>query len=62
MIDRIDGIQTDVELAEYLLNEAGVAMVPGSAFGAPGHLRLSFATDLDTLREATKRLKLVAKL
>jgi aspartate aminotransferase len=61
MIDRIDGIQTDVELAEYIINEGGVALVPGSAFGAPGHLRLSFATDIDTLREAIKRLILIAK-
>jgi aspartate aminotransferase len=57
MIDRLDGINTDVELAEYLINEVGVALVPGSAFGAPGYLRLSFATDLDTLREALRRLK-----
>ena len=57
MINRLDGVQTDVELAEFLINEAGVALVPGSAFGAPGHLRLSFATDLDTLREAARRLK-----
>jgi aspartate aminotransferase len=57
MIDLLDDVQTDAELAEFLINEAGVALVPGSAFGAPGYLRLSFATDLDTLREATRRLK-----
>jgi aspartate aminotransferase len=61
MIDRLDGLHSDVDLAEFLINEAGVALVPGSAFGAPGHLRLSFATDLETLREATRRLKGVAK-
>jgi len=61
MIDRLDGLHSDVDLAEFLINEAGVALVPGSAFGAPGHLRLSFATDLETLREATRRLKAVAK-
>jgi len=61
MIDRLDGLHSDVDLAEFLINEAGVALVPGSAFGAPGHLRLSFATDLETLREATRRLKNVAK-
>jgi len=60
MIDRLDGLHTDVDLAEFLINEAGVALVPGSAFGAPGHLRLSFATDLETLREAIRRLKNVA--
>jgi len=45
-----------VALAEYLINEAGVALVPGSAFGAPGYLRLSFAIGLDTLREAVTRI------
>lgn len=61
LIGRLDGIQADVDLAEFLINEAGVALVPGSAFGAPGHLRLSFATDMDTLREALSRLKGVVK-
>lgn len=47
----------DVALAEFLLNEAEVALVPGSAFGAPGYMRLSYATGLDTLTEALKRIK-----
>ncbi len=45
----------DVALAEKLL-EAGVALVPGSAFGAPGYLRLSFATSIEALDEALKRM------
>jgi aspartate aminotransferase len=61
MIAALDGIATDLELAEFLINEAGVALVPGSAFGTPGHLRLSFAADLDTLREALRRIKAVIK-
>lgn len=56
VIERLDGIDDDVDLAEHLINEAGVALVPGSAFGAPGYLRLSFATSLETLREALKRI------
>ena len=40
----------DLALAKWLLDEHGVATVPGSAFGAPGHLRLSFATALDEVR------------
>ncbi|MGE9553562.1 aminotransferase class I/II-fold pyridoxal phosphate-dependent enzyme [Erwinia amylovora] len=36
-------LQSDVQLAHYLLEEAGVATVPGSAFGQPGHLRLTFS-------------------
>ena len=50
------GLNDDVALATHLLDEAGVALVPGSAFGAPGYMRLSFATDLDTLKEAMDRL------
>ena len=50
------GYDTDVAFAEALL-EAGVAMVPGSAFGAPGHLRLSFATSMDVLEKALDRLE-----
>ncbi len=50
------GAEDDVHFAEYLLNEAEVALVPGSAFGKPGYMRLSFATSLDNLREALKRL------
>jgi len=46
----------DVEFAEFLLNEAGVALVPGSAFGSPGYGRISFATDLNTLKEAISRI------
>jgi aspartate aminotransferase len=43
----------DIAAADALL-EAGVATVPGSAFGAPGHLRLSFATDRTTLEEGCR--------
>ena len=57
IINAFDGIDNDVELAEYILNEAGVAVVPGSAFGAEGYLRLSFATSLDNLNAALDRLE-----
>jgi aspartate aminotransferase len=50
------GLADDTALSEMLLNEAEVALVPGSAFGAPGYIRLSFATDLDTLKEAISRI------
>ncbi len=51
------GLSSDVELAELLLNEAGVAGVPGSAFGADGHLRMSFATSMEILTDAMNRLE-----
>ena len=56
VIDRLDNVSDDIELAEYLLDTAGVALVPGSAFGAPGYMRLSFATGLDVLQDALSRL------
>ncbi|MCP1674812.1 aspartate aminotransferase [Natronocella acetinitrilica] len=50
------GLADDVALAEYLINEAQVALVPGSAFGMGGHLRVSFATSMCTLEKAMQRL------
>jgi aspartate aminotransferase len=47
----------DTELVAYFLSEADVAMVPGSAFGAPGYVRISFACSLDTLRVAVQRMR-----
>jgi len=57
IIDRMTDIRDDVELASWLLTEAGVATVPGTAFGAPGHLRLSFASSMEQLEEAIGRIK-----
>jgi aspartate aminotransferase len=56
VIDRLDGIDDDVALAQLLLDRAEVALVPGSAFGSPGHLRLSFATDMRSLEKALSRI------
>ena len=53
------GYPDDVAMAEAILNEAGVALVPGSAFGAPGHLRLSYATSRANLDAALDRLERV---
>ena len=55
-IANFDGVETDVEFAEVLLEQAGVALVPGSAFGTPGCMRLSFATSKETLTDALDRL------
>ncbi|MEJ2441284.1 MAG: pyridoxal phosphate-dependent aminotransferase, partial [Gammaproteobacteria bacterium] len=57
VIDQLPGIDDDVQFAEYLLEKAGVALVPGSAFGAPGHLRLSFATSNANLEQAIARIR-----
>ncbi len=57
LIEKISGVANDVEFAEYLLNETGIAVVPGSAFGLAGHLRISYATSMDVLQKAITRLK-----
>ena len=57
VIDRLDGINNDVKLGEYLLEQAEVALVPGSAFGAKGYMRLSYATSMENLETAIQRLK-----
>lgn len=46
----------DNEFAEFLLNTVGVAVVPGSGFGAPGHVRISFATSMKVLESAVERI------
>ncbi|MES2407605.1 MAG: pyridoxal phosphate-dependent aminotransferase [Pseudomonadota bacterium] len=50
------GQATDIAFCEFLLEKAGVAVVPGSAFGAEGYIRLSFATSMDNLKAALERI------
>jgi len=57
VIERMEGIEDDVQLAQLLLEKAEVALVPGTAFGLPGHLRLSFATDMQSLEKALARIQ-----
>ncbi len=47
---------SDIELATWLLEESLVATVPGTPFGAPGHLRLSYATDDASIEEGCRRI------
>jgi len=54
---RAVGAVDDSAFAEFLINEAGVAVVPGSAFGAPGYVRLSFAAATATLEDALGRMQ-----
>jgi aspartate aminotransferase len=51
------GMNNDLELSAYLLDKAGIAVVPGSAFGAEGHIRLSIATSMENLVNAVARIK-----
>ena len=50
------GFSDDVELSQYLIEKANVAVVPGSAFGSPGYIRLSYATSLELITEAVDRI------
>lgn len=54
------GLADDAALSSYLLDKVGVAMVPGSAFGAPGYIRLSFATSMSNLEKAIERIASVS--
>lgn len=56
------GFANDVEFAEKLLQDVGVALVPGSAFGNEGCIRLSFATSMEILQDALNRIQRFCKL
>lgn len=62
---RLDGqgepVKDDLALSELLLNEAKVAVVPGTPFGAPGHLRLSTAASMETLVKACDAIDAVLR-
>lgn len=51
-----DGIRTTAELAQALLDETRVAVTPGEAFDAPGFIRISYATSMDTLQRGAERI------
>ena len=57
LIEKTENVSDDVGFVEYLLNQKGVAVVPGTAFGSPGYMRISYATSMNTLKEAIARLK-----
>jgi aspartate aminotransferase len=58
IIYKAKNIHSDIELSEHLLTEAGIAITPGTAFGSPGSMRISYAVDIDHLTTALNRLKI----
>jgi len=56
LINSIDGVKNDLDFAELLLNQTEIAIIPGSAFGTEGHIRLCYATSMENLKEAVQRL------
>lgn len=57
LIGKAAHMTNDVQLAEFFLTQAQVAMVPGSAFGTPGFMRMSFATSMEKLEKAINRIE-----
>ena len=49
-------LRTGDDVTDYLLGEVQVAVVPGSGFGAPDYVRLSYATGMDAIRKGTERI------
>ena len=50
-------LENDIDFCDYLLTEFRVNTVPGSGFGKPGFIRISYATDEESLQEAMVRIK-----
>jgi aspartate aminotransferase len=55
------GLKDDAELVDLLVNEADVFTVPGSAFGAPGYIRISFACSMEDLKKAVHRIEAILR-
>ncbi|BBB22498.1 aspartate aminotransferase [Abyssogena phaseoliformis symbiont OG214] len=58
LISRL-GLKNDIELSTYCLEVLNIALVPGSAFGAPDYVRFSFAASMDNIKQAIEKLSKV---
>lgn len=54
---RKKNLKDDQELAMDILSKLNIILVPGSAFGAPGYFRLSFATAMEEIKEGLRRIE-----
>jgi len=61
VIAKAANINNDIEFMKYLLEKAGVTVVPGAIFGAPGHVRISYASSMDKIKEGIHRLRLAVE-
>jgi aspartate aminotransferase len=57
LIETLGTVSNDLDLAEFLIERIGVAVVPGSAFGLAGHVRISIATSRENLEQAMDRIE-----
>ena len=56
ILPRLGPGATDVDFAEWLLDNARVAVVPGTPFGASGYIRLAYATSMEMITEGLSRM------
>jgi len=56
LIENKEGVETDMQLASRLLDDVHVATVPGTPFGAPGFMRLSYANSMERIEEGVSRI------
>jgi len=54
---KLKGLESDTELVKQLISEADVVTVPGTPFGAPGYIRISFACSMEELEKAVQRIR-----
>jgi len=54
-------INTDIDLCNFLLNVVKVGVIPGSAFGSPHHIRMSYATSMENIKEGMDRMESALK-
>jgi aspartate aminotransferase len=57
LLNKETGMSNDLEFSEFLMNEANIAVVPGTAFGAPGHIRIAYTTSMENLVKAMKQFR-----
>jgi aspartate aminotransferase len=57
LLYKFDNIKDDIQFCNYLIKKTGVSLVPGSFFGAPGYIRISFVKDINILKEGIRRIK-----
>jgi aspartate aminotransferase len=56
MVERDTQLNSAQQIADYLLRVAKVAVVPGEGFGAPNHIRFSYANSMENLKEGINRI------
>lgn len=61
LLNNLDGINNDIQFCNYIIQKTGVSLMPGSFFGAPGYIRISFVKNINILKEGINRIKNILK-